>query len=256
MARDQLLHALSTSFPPELIDHGHTLEARASFPLLGDPSLNAQYCLAEVYRTLVATGASPISIVYGSGDTAAEDEGVASAAEFLGLECRTESGFEHPWIRVTASLDDPTRHIPMGLSDDGDLIYLLGETQEKTSAIDLSREKLIGQIMIAASRDGLLNAAHAVSRGGFGVALAQMAIIGEKGARFWTPDGIDRDEALLSDSPGRIICIVPRTEELRFSDMCIARFVPLQRVGVVDGDALELQSEFTISLDELTAASS
>jgi phosphoribosylformylglycinamidine synthase len=47
---------------------------------------------------------------------------------------------------------------------------------------------------------------------------------------------------------------VPRSEEVRFNDMCGARGLPVTRVGVVDGDSVELQGEFELSLEELREA--
>jgi phosphoribosylformylglycinamidine synthase len=53
---------------------------------------------------------------------------------------------------------------------------------------------------------------------------------------------------------------VPRTEELRFTEMCAARGLPAARIGVVDGDAIELQggesgfTGFTVDLAELREA--
>ena len=53
--------------------------------------------------------------------------------------------------------------------------------------------------------------------------------------------------------------VVPRAEEVRFQDMCQARHVPAERIGVVDAQqveaALEFQGLFTISLSELGTAS-
>jgi phosphoribosylformylglycinamidine synthase len=47
---------------------------------------------------------------------------------------------------------------------------------------------------------------------------------------------------------------VPRSEELRFTDMCGVRGLPWRRIGVVGGDALAVQDAFTVGLDELRAA--
>jgi phosphoribosylformylglycinamidine synthase len=60
--------------------------------------------------------------------------------------------------------------------------------------------------------------------------------------------------ALFSESVARAIVAVPRTEEVRFNDMCTARHYPAVRVGVVTGDALDVQELFTIPVDELRAA--
>ena len=59
--------------------------------------------------------------------------------------------------------------------------------------------------------------------------------------------------ALFSESTGRVLVAVPRTEESRFRSMCEARGLPVTRIGVVDqgSDAVEVQDQFTVSLEDL-----
>jgi phosphoribosylformylglycinamidine synthase len=67
------------------------------------------------------------------------------------------------------------------------------------------------------------------------------------------PEASDPFVALFSESAGRVLVAVPRTEESRFVAMCEARGLPATRVGVVDqgSDALEVQGQFAVPLDEL-----
>ena len=61
---------------------------------------------------------------------------------------------------------------------------------------------------------------------------------------------------LFSESAGRVLVAVPRTEELRFTEMCTARQLPWTRVGVADAgsQALEIQDVAEVPLDELRGA--
>ena len=54
------------------------------------------------------------------------------------------------------------------------------------------------------------------------------------GARSWVPDGIDPFVFLFSESTARVLVVVPRSEELRFTEMCGARGFRCARIGVVD----------------------
>jgi phosphoribosylformylglycinamidine synthase len=74
------------------------------------------------------------------------------------------------------------------------------------------------------------------------------------GARVVLPEGLSPFVQLFSESAGRALVSVPRSEELRFNDMCEARGLPVTRIGVVDGDTVELQGEFELSLEELRTA--
>jgi phosphoribosylformylglycinamidine synthase len=69
-------------------------------------------------------------------------------------------------------------------------------------------------------------------------------------------DGVDLFTALFSESQGRAIVSVPRSEEIRFKDMCTARNFPHLRIGVVDaeGGTLEINGVETMSLEALREA--
>ena len=69
---------------------------------------------------------------------------------------------------------------------------------------------------------------------------------------------------LWSESPGRAIVVVPRSEELRFTEMCAARRLPAHRIGVVDsglgadagypGEQVLQLGDVTVTLDEVREA--
>jgi phosphoribosylformylglycinamidine synthase len=178
-----------------------------------------------------------------------------------------------PIVGVLGVIDDVGRRTPMAWDADGEAIWLVGDTRDELGGsewahvvhghlggtpptVDLKRERQIGEIAVAASRDGLLSAAHDVSVGGLAITLAEMALRSRKGARVFLPDDVDPFTSLFSESAGRIVFVVPRSEEVRFTDMCTARNVPAARIGVVDGEVggLEVQDQFTVSLEELREA--
>jgi len=114
---------------------------------------------------------------------------------------------------------------------------------------------------VNASRDGLIDAAHDLSDGGLAIALAEATLRHGVGARVWLDevcerDGIDAFTALFSESTARAIVAVPRSEEVRFTDMCSARGFPHARIGVVDDqtDGLDVQGQFQLGLGELREA--
>jgi phosphoribosylformylglycinamidine synthase len=118
----------------------------------------------------------------------------------------------------------------------------------------LERERLLAEVLIAGSRDGMLSAAHDLSDGGLIQAVVESALRGDKGVRLVLPGELDPFVALFSESAGRAVVAVPRSEELRFTDMCRFRGLPVARIGVVDGDAVEVQGQFSVPLDELREA--
>ena len=104
-------------------------------------------------------------------------------------------------------------------------------------------------MLAAASRDGLVSAAHDLSEGGLAQAVVEAALAGETGCRLVLPEDADPFVALFSESAGRVLVAVPRTEESRFASMCEARGLPATRIGVVDEGlrtSIDVQGQFTV----------
>ncbi|MFG3253712.1 phosphoribosylformylglycinamidine synthase subunit PurL [Streptomyces sp. NPDC048172] len=258
-----------------------------------DPYEGARLALAESYRNVAATGARPLAVTdclnFGSPEDPAAmwqfaeaTRGLADACRELGtpvtggnvsLYNQTGEAAIHPTpvVGVLGVIDDVTRRTPMAFRDEGHLLYLLGETSEEFGGsawsqvahghlggtpprVDLDRERLLAEILISASRDGMADAAHDLSDGGLVQALAESCLRGGKGARIVVPDDLDPFVFLFSESQGRAVVAIPRSEEVRFTDMCAARALPATRIGVVDGNALEIQDHFTLPLSDLRSA--
>jgi phosphoribosylformylglycinamidine synthase II len=178
-----------------------------------------------------------------------------------------------PVVGVLGVIDDVTRRTPIGFTPEmeGHQLYLLGVTEEELSgsewahvvhghlggrppAVDLAAEQQLADILINASRDGLIDAAHDISDGGVAQTLVESALRGGVGARVWAPDGLDPFLFLFAESAGRAVVAVPRTEEVRFTDMCTARRFPHAKIGVITGDTLDVQDQFEVPLSELRTA--
>jgi phosphoribosylformylglycinamidine synthase II len=271
-------------------------DASGRYTLL-DPYLGAQLALAEAYRNVAVTGATPIAVTNCLNFGSPEDPGVmwqfAQAVRGLADGCaalgipvtggnvsfynQTGSAaiLPTPVVGVLGVIDDVARRIPAGLgSEPGETLLLLGETRDefdgsiwaqvtadhlggRPPAVDLAREKLLADVLSSASRDGLVSAAHDLSEGGLAQAIVESALAGETGCRIVLPEGSNPFVMLFSESAGRVLVAVPRTEESRFRSMCEVRGLPAVRIGVVDqdSDALEVQGLFTVSLAELRETS-
>ncbi|MCW2547182.1 MAG: purL [Mycobacterium sp.] len=263
-----------------------------------DPYAGAQLALAEAYRNVATSGALPYAVTdclnFGSPEDpevmwafAETCRGLADGCRALGLPVtggnvsfyNATGGvaiLPTPVIGVMGIFDDVERRTPSGFSAEGDTILLLGDTRDEFGgsawswithrhlggsppAVDLPREELLGAVLVAGSRDGMLTSAHDVSDGGVGIALAELCLRFGYGARIVLDESGDPFVALFSESAGRAIVAVPRSEELRFTDMCEARGLPWQRIGVVDGapasePRLEIQGVLSVSLEELREA--
>ena len=270
-----------------------------------DPYTGTQLALAESYRNVCASGAIPLAVTnclnFGSPEDpdvmwqfAEATRGLADGCLQLGIPVTggnvsfyNQTGdtaiLPTPVVGVLGVIDDVDRRTPIAWNEDGELIYILGDTNDEFAGgewanhvhkhlggmppkVDLERERLLGEVLVAGSRDGMLSAAHDVSDGGIAQVLVEMALHAGSGARCWIPDNIDPFTFLFSESAGRAVVVVARTEELRFTEMCAARQLPAQRVGVVDSglgpdagypagtQVLQFNDWFTFTLNELHEA--
>ena len=271
-------------------------DASGRYTLL-DPYAGAQLALAEAYRNVAVTGASPIAVTNCLNFGSPEDPGVmwqfsqavrglADGCAVLGIPVTggnvsfyNQTGatpiLPTPVVGVLGVIDDVHRRLPTALgTEPGETLYLLGDTRDEFDGsiwaqvtadhlgglppeVDLAREKLLGDVLVSASRDGLVSAAHDLSEGGLIQAVVESAMAGECGCRIVLPEGVDPFVHLFSESAGRVLVAVPRTEETRFAAMCEARGLPASRIGVSDSgsDSVEVQGLFTISLEELRSTS-
>jgi phosphoribosylformylglycinamidine synthase len=266
-----------------------------------DPYTGAQLALAEAYRNVAVTGATPIAVTNCLNFGSPEDPGVmwqfAQAVRGLADGCAAlgipvtggnvsfynQTGstpiLPTPVVGVLGVIDDVRRRLPTALgSEPGESLYLLGETRDEFDgsiwaqvtadhlggvppAVDLAREKLLADVLTAASRDGLVSAAHDLSEGGLIQSVVEAALAGETGCRVVLPGDCDSVAdafvLLFSESAGRVLAAVPRTEESRFVAMCAARGLPATRIGVSDSasDSVEVQGFFTVTLEELRSIS-
>ena len=238
-----------------------------------DPYSGAQLAFAESYRNVATTGAVPLAVTnclnFGSPEEPAVMWQFAQAVTGLADACLTMGtpvtggnvSFYNstgdvaihptPVVGVLGVIDDVERRTPQAWSTDGEAIYLLGDTRDEFGgsewahvvhghlgglppAVDLAHERVLAEVLVAGSRDGMISAAHDVSEGGVATTLVEMALRSGTGARLWVPDGIDPFVHLFSESAGRAVVVVPRSEEQRFTAMCAARGLTAERIGVVD----------------------
>ncbi|MDN5605753.1 MAG: phosphoribosylformylglycinamidine synthase subunit PurL [Kocuria sp.] len=266
-----------------------------------DPYEGAKSSLAEAYRNVATAGARPVAVSdclnFGSPEDpdvmwqfAEAVRGLADGCMELGVPVTggnvslyNQTGGQAinptPVVAMMGVMDDVTRRTPSGWAptEDGNAIYLLGTTADELDGsewarlkghlggrpprVDLAQEKLLGDMLVNMSRDGMIDAAHDLSQGGLAATLADACLRFGVGARIGLGEVAERDDVdeftlLFSESQGRAVCSVPRTEEVRFKDMCTARGYAFARIGVVDAvnDALDLQGIASVPLAELREA--
>nr|WP_274636722.1 phosphoribosylformylglycinamidine synthase subunit PurL [Microbacterium bovistercoris] len=197
-----------------------------------DPYQGAKLALAEAYRNVAVTGATPAAVTdclnFGSPENpevmwqfSQAVDGLADGCLELGIPVTggnvsfyNQTGevpiHPTPVVGVMGIIDDVAHRIPSGWQDEGENIYLLGVTATELSgsawaatvhqhlggrppAVDLEAEKRLAHLLRAANDQNLISSAHDLSEGGLAQTLADGVLRFGVGARVWLDEIIDRD---------------------------------------------------------------
>jgi phosphoribosylformylglycinamidine synthase len=264
-----------------------------------DPYNGAKLALAEAYRNVAATGAAPLAVTNCLNFGSPEDPdvmwqfsqavtGLADGCLELGIPVtggnvsfynQTGDVAIHPTpvVGVLGVIDDVERRTPMAFTGAGDVVLLLGETRDEVAGsewahvvhghlgglpprVDLELERSLGALLVHASRESLVTAAHDVSDGGVAQVLVEMALRAGSGATVSVPEGVDPFVLLFSESTARAVVAVSADQLVAFSAAAASHGVPVTALGEVTGSgelvvrsAYDGAAEWT--LDELRTAS-
>ncbi|MGI8627406.1 MAG: phosphoribosylformylglycinamidine synthase subunit PurL [Geodermatophilaceae bacterium] len=257
-----------------------------------DPYAGAQLAVAEAYRNVAATGATPIAITdclnFGSPEEpgvmwqfAEAIRGIADACRELGLPVtggnvsfynQTGDVAIHPTpvIGVLGVLADVRRRLRQGFGRvAGEEIALLGATRAEFGGsqwagivhghlgglpptVDLAAEARLAAVLVRAAEQGWLTAAHDVSDGGLAATLTESVLRYGVGAQIRL--GADPFVALFSESTARALVAGLPDGLAAIEAACAEAGVPMTRLGTVGGEELAIEGVTPISTPELRAA--
>ncbi|HNI70494.1 MAG TPA: phosphoribosylformylglycinamidine synthase subunit PurL [Marmoricola sp.] len=254
-----------------------------------DPYTGAQLALAESYRNVSASGATPLAISdclnFGSPEDPAvmwqfaqACNGLKDACLELGIPVTggnvslyNQTGdtaiLPTPVVAVLGVIEDVTKRTPTGFQAEGEQVYLLGETRAEFSGgewahvvhghlgglppkLDLAAEKALSQLLIAAA--GTISSAHDLSDGGLAQALAESCLRNDIGVEVALSG--DAFEQLFSESASRCLVSVTPEAESKLLELAAAHGVPVAKLGRTHGGALAVASYFEVPLAELRSA--
>ncbi|MDT0328020.1 phosphoribosylformylglycinamidine synthase subunit PurL [Nocardiopsis lambiniae] len=259
-----------------------------------DPYVGTQLAYAEAYRNVATTGARPLAVTNCLNFGSPEDPGVmwqfAESTRGLADACRTlgtpvtggNVSFYNqtgdvainptPVIGVLGVIDDVRTRLKSAFGTEGARVFLLGETRPEFGGsawadtihghlgglpprVDLAAEAALGEVLATSAERGLAEAAHDLSDGGLGVALAESALRGGLGVRVTV--STDAFTALFSESGARAIVSVAPGGEEAFVALAAEHGVPVEQIGTVGGGSLSVThpgGAVEIPLTELRAS--
>ncbi|MEJ2525741.1 MAG: phosphoribosylformylglycinamidine synthase subunit PurS [Desulfuromonadales bacterium] len=180
---------------------------------------------------------------------------------------------------VIGRIDDVRLAITMDAKRAGDLIYLLGRTEDerggseyyalhgergaKVPKVDAQRALARYRALNTAQQQGLIASCHDLSDGGLAVALAETAFAGGLGldislADMDAPDDLDDAARLFSESASRLLVTVQPAERERFEDLfagqscrCLGTVVAAPQLHITGTQGERLAE---VGIDDLKAA--
>ena len=197
-----------------------------------DPYRGAQLALAEAFRNVGVTGATPVAVSdclnFGSPENpevmwqfSRVVEALADGCVELGIPVTggnvsfyNQTGdvpiHPTPVVAVLGTIDDVAKRIPSGWQDEGDNIYLLGTTALELDGsawagvihdhlgglppeVDLAAERSLATLISAGGSQSLVASAHDLADGGLAQALAESVLRFGIGARVWLTEIVQRD---------------------------------------------------------------
>ncbi|MCS7206759.1 MAG: phosphoribosylformylglycinamidine synthase subunit PurL [Dehalococcoidia bacterium] len=259
-----------------------------------DPRAGGAISVAEACRNLACVGAEPVALTDGLnfGDperpvVAYQMEecitGMAEACRALGVPIisgnvslynETDSQPIYPTAMVGA-LGLLERHTTAAFRHEGDVVFLLGADAIRGDpstlagseflevvygkvagrpTIDLNLEARVQRLCRRAVGLGLLSSAHDCSEGGLAVALAECAILGEKGFRGSFPIQGHWAPALFGEAQSRIVVSLAEAQVPALLGLAQEEGVPLLRLGQVGGDRFMIPPLIDVPLDVLQRA--
>jgi phosphoribosylformylglycinamidine synthase II len=259
-----------------------------------DPYEGTKAAVAEAARNIACTGARPLAVTnclnFGNPDRPSVFGQLQESVRGLADACRA---FELPVVSGNVSLynetsernipptpvigmvgllDDLSGRCPAGFQDDGDLVFLLGDTLEELAGseylrligarlegrppmADLETALRLQAALLDSIARGVLRCAHDVSDGGLLIALAESVLFGGRGLRcpaIQSP--VSREAFYFGESQGRVIVSVTPRRVPELQKLMAKHLIPLHAIGVVGGEDFQIGSDIRVSLDVLRGA--
>lgn len=255
-----------------------------------DPNMGARLALAEAYRNVACTGATPIAVTnclnFGSPENPdvmwqfkEAVHGLADGCHELGIPVSggnvsfyNQTGAEPilptPVVGVLGVIDDVASSIGTKAAA-GQQLVLLGETLDEFGgsiwqqvsgaglngmppAVDLGNEQRLAALL--SDSRGVVSAAHDVSEGGLNQTLVELAINAGCGVVVDLAEvADDAFTALFSESASRVVVAMDADNVGGFFAAAEQHGVPATLIGELRGDSYDVAS-VSIPMDELESA--
>jgi phosphoribosylformylglycinamidine synthase subunit PurL len=270
-----------------------SVDCNARFVYL-DPYAGAQLAVAEAARNVACAGALPIGATnclnFGNPERpeimwqfARAVEGITAACTALDIpitggnvslynETDGKAIFPTPVLGVVGLIEDSSKVLGRAFRAAGDAIILLGDTRNELGGseymkvmhrviagmppdVELKSEKALQQLVVAVTREGLLQSAHDCAEGGLAITLAECAF-GSGGiglnvelASVDAPADWAAIATLFSESASRVVVSVAREHVAALLERAAAYSVAARVIGTTGTGQISVSINGEIAID-------
>jgi len=251
-----------------------------------DPYKGAMIAVSEAARNIVCSGGQPLGVTnclnFGNPYDPEVYYQFVNAIKGMGDACRkfdtpvtggNVSFYNQnpdgpvnptPTIGMVGLLEDVTKKMTLDLKEEGDVLYLLGQSKNDINCseylhrvlnvkfspapyFDLDEEYALQQKISEAINKKMIRSAHDISEGGLFVTLCESGFNRELGFSVITNSGYRKDAWLFGEAQSRALVTVALTKVGEFEKFLGE--LPFEKIGVVTTGELVIDGDFWGTID-------
>ncbi len=259
-----------------------TVDCNSAY-VFADPYIGAMIAVSEAARNIVCSGGEPVGVtnclnfgnpynpevywqfvevIKGMGEACRRFEtpvtgGNVSFYNQSQVGDQTIPVYPTPTIGMVGILEDVNNHMTLDFKESGDVIYLLGQTQNDLGSseyirtihnvkysncphFNLEEEIKLQESIKKLIKQKMVSSVHDISDGGLLAALLESSFVNEKGFKIDTEDNLRLDIALFGESQSRAIISMSSSAEQKVQEFLLNQSIPFTRLGSVTNGELSI----------------
>lgn len=269
-----------------------TIDCNARY-VYADPQKGCAIAVAEAARNITCAGGEPVAItnclnfgnpyvpevywqfvsaIKGMSEACTKFQTPVTGGNVSFYNQSSDEGpvFPTPTIGMLGVLDDKNTLMTSNFKAEGDLIYLIGESQNDIASsqylasfhnvtaapapyFDLEKEYDMHQVVKQLIKEKLIQSAHDVADGGLYIALLESAMPNLLGFAIESEDDIRKDAFLFGEAQGRVVVSVKLEQQEAFIELLATSTTEFSLLGTVTSGALLVDEESFGTIKEANA---
>ena len=269
-----------------------TIDCNARY-VYADPQKGCAIAVAEAARNITCAGGEPVAItnclnfgnpyvpevywqfvsaIKGMSEACTKFQTPVTGGNVSFYNQSSDEGpvFPTPTIGMLGVLDDKNTLMTSNFKAEGDLIYLIGESQNDIASsqylasfhnvtaapapyFDLEKEYDMHQVVKQLIKEKLIQSAHDVADGGLYIALLESAMPNSLGFAIESEDDIRKDAFLFGEAQGRVVVSVKLEQQEAFIELLATSTTEFSLLGTVTSGALLVDEESFGTIKEANA---